>query len=101
MNNYHYFQIETQFIENYGAHSEPATNHWKFKGGETYFIKSGSPRIANAVAFLATYLQGEGKHSVEIPVHWQECSKGYVDSFMGPHMKDWEGGQKYSVLTIA
>jgi len=70
----HYYKIDTQFIENYGAHSEPVTNHWKFKGGDTYFVISSSPRIANAVAFVATYLANDGCQTVEIPVQWAEVS---------------------------
>ena len=88
MKNY-YTKIETQFIENYGAHRElpcePVTNNWKFKGGDTYIIKSGSDRAANAVAFLATYLQGEGKHSVEIPVQWTPATKAEFDTIIPTH----------------
>lgn len=84
MENY-YTKIETQFMENYGAHSEPVTNNWKFKGGDTYIIKSGSDRAANAVAFLATYLQGEGKHSVEIPVQWNYATKAEFDTILPTH----------------
>lgn len=79
----YYFKIQTQFIENYGAHREPVTNYWKFKGGSTYFIESESPRIADAVAFLATYLAGGGKHaehSVSIPVYWEESSEEEANS---------------------
>lgn len=105
MNNYHYYQIETQFIENYGAHSEPVNNHWKFKGGQTYFIRSESPKVANAVAFVATYLHGNRQHSIEIPVQWQECSKEYVDSHTGGEECVWMGDgvwetNPHSVLSV-
>jgi hypothetical protein len=84
MQNY-YTKIDTQFIENYGAHSEPVTNHWKFKGGDTYIIKSGSDRAANAVAFLATYLANDGNSSVEIPVQWTPATKAEFDAIIPTH----------------
>ena len=50
------FRIDTQFLENYGSHSEPVRSYWKFKGGDTYIVTSHSARIADAVAFLVDYL---------------------------------------------
>jgi len=74
--------IETQCIENYGAHVEPVSEHWKFKGGDRYIVLTDSDRVANAVAFLTKHLlsRGEGdcirsKSFIEIPVSWQLLSE--------------------------
>ena len=54
--------ITTQYLENYGAHSEngkfaDGNAYWKFKsGGDQYVISTNSHKEANAVAFLSAYL---------------------------------------------
>ena len=73
------YAVHMQTLENYGAHDddgkfENGNAYWKFKGGDTYFVISSSPRIANAVAFVATYLANDGCQTVEIPVQWAEVS---------------------------
>ena len=50
------FVISTQYIENYGAHSEDGkfssgNAYWKMKGGSDYIV-SGLTRIQDAVAFV-------------------------------------------------
>ena len=45
-----WFQLDTQYRENYGAHCWDGTGdcpqHWKFKGGSTYFIHADSAEEA-------------------------------------------------------
>jgi len=65
--------VTTQYLENYGAHSENgkfAEGHayWKFKGGTMYVISSNEERPANAVAFLSAYLQ---KDFAEGHAYWK------------------------------
>ena len=78
--------ITTQYLENYGAHSEngkfeDGNAYWKFKGGEQYVISTNSHKEANAVAFMSAYLQKEnnncrGKELITswemLPTHWVE-----------------------------
>ena len=50
------FVISTQYLENYGAHSEDGkfssgNAYWKMKGGSDYIV-SGLTRIQDAVAFV-------------------------------------------------
>jgi len=82
----HRILIETQCIENYGAHAKPVSEHWKFKGGDRYIVVTDSDRVANAVAFLTKHLlsRGEGdcirsKPFIEIPVAWQLLAEDWVD----------------------
>jgi len=70
--------VTTQYLENYGAHSENgkfADGHayWKFKGGTMYVISSNEERPANAVAFLSAYLQkdNDSTYGKELPVSWK------------------------------
>jgi len=44
------FVIETQGLENYGAHNDTA-DYWKFKIGERYII-TGFEREQDAIAFV-------------------------------------------------
>jgi len=51
------YVVETQGLENYGAHSESgkfadSTHYWKFKGGTNYIV-SGLDRPQDAMAFIA------------------------------------------------
>ena len=75
------FRIDTQFLENYGAHSEPVRSYWKFKGGDTYIVTSHSNRIADAVAFLVDYLHADGlsHHMRELPIYWEPLREGWED----------------------
>ena len=82
---YHHFRIDTQFLENYGAHdnggTEPVRPWWKFKGGDTYIVTSKSDRIENAVAFLVAHLNegGLSHHMREFPTHWEVLTEGWED----------------------
>ena len=61
------FVVTTQFLENYGAHSEDGkfasgNAYWKFKGGTDYLV-SGAGTAANAMAFVQAYLAMKGMSS--------------------------------------
>jgi len=69
------FVIQTQSLENYGAHSEDGkfvngNAYWKMKGGSDYIV-SGLTRIQDAVAFVSATLQGSNDvYYKELPVSW-------------------------------
>ena len=71
--------VTTQYLENYGAHSENgkfADGHayWKFKGGQDYIISSNEERPANAVAFLSALLHkdNDSTYGKELIVGWEQ-----------------------------
>ena len=71
--------VTTQYLENYGAHSENgkfADGHayWKFKGGQDYIISSNEERPANAVAFLSALLHkdNDSTYGKELIVGWEK-----------------------------
>ena len=81
--------ITTQYLENYGAHSEngkfeDGNASWKFKGGEQYVISTDSHREANAVAFLSAYLQKENDNcrGKELITSWEFLPFGWVEEDM-------------------
>ena len=99
--------ITTQYLENYGAHSEngkfeDGNAYWKFKGGEQYVISTNSHKEANAVAFLSAYLQKEndncrGKELITswemLPTDWVEedlIVEGQEEFFRAPFYIDVE-----------
>ena len=69
------FVITTQFLENYGAHSEDGkfrsgNAYWKMKGGTDYCV-SGLDRIQDAVAFVAAKEMFNSISAKEFPVAWK------------------------------
>ncbi len=69
------FVITTQFLENYGAHSEDGkfrsgNAYWKMKGGTDYCV-SGLDRIQDAVAFVAAKTMYNEIGAKEFPVSWK------------------------------
>ena len=69
------FVITTQFLENYGAHSESGKfadgmAYWKMKGGTDYLV-SGLDRIQDAVAFVAALSMENEIGYKEFPVEWK------------------------------
>ena len=81
--------ITTQYLENYGAHSEngkfeDGNASWKFKGGEQYVISTDSHREANAVAFLSAYLQKENDNcrGKELITSWEFLPFGWCEEDM-------------------
>ena len=78
--------ITTQYLENYGAHSENGkfedrNAYWKFKGGEQYVISTNSHKEANAVAFMSAYLQKENDNcrGKELITSWEVLPGGWVE----------------------
>ncbi len=78
--------ITTQYLENYGAHSEngkfeDGNAYWKFKGGEQYVISTNSHKEANAVAFMSAYLQKENDNcrGKELITSWEVLPGGWVE----------------------
>ena len=69
------FVITTQFLENYGAHSESGkfadgNAYWKMKGGSDYCV-TGLDRIQDAVAFVAAKCMQNEVGYKEFPVEWK------------------------------
>jgi len=78
--------ITTQYLENYGAHSEngkfeDGNAYWKFKGGEQYVISTNSHKEANAVAFLSAYLQKDNDscYGKQLITSWEMLPKYWVE----------------------
>ena len=78
--------ITTQYLENYGAHSEngkfeDGNAYWKFKGGEQYVISTNSHKEANAVAFMSAYLQKENNNcrGKELITSWEMLPTDWVE----------------------
>lgn len=71
------FAIETQHLENYGAHAENGkwedrNAYWKFKGGNTYIVH-GTERVQDAVAAVVAYIEGNNDISwKEFPTQWSD-----------------------------
>ena len=69
------FVVTTQFLENYGAHSEDGkfasgNAYWKMKGGADYLV-SGLDRIQDAVAFVAAQCMANQIGYKEFPIDWK------------------------------
>jgi len=69
------FVVSTQFLENYGSHSEDGrfssgNHYWKMKGGTDYIV-SGLDRIQDAVAFVAAKEMHNSIGAKEFPVEWK------------------------------
>jgi hypothetical protein len=69
------FVITTQFLENYGAHSEDGkfasgNAYWKMKGGTDYLV-TGLDRIQDAIAFVAAIAMENNLYAKEFPVEWK------------------------------
>ena len=84
------FVITTQFLENYGAHSESGrfadgNAYWKMKGGTDYCV-SGLDRIQDAVAFVAAIAMQNGIGAKEFPVEWKTYAEWCADL---PELEDY------------
>lgn len=69
------FVIQTQTLENYGAHAEDGkfssgNAYWKFKGGTDYIV-SGLNRIQDATAYVAALCMQNSLGYKEFPVEMQ------------------------------
>jgi len=90
------FVVHTQFLENYGAHSESGryadgAAYWKFKGGDTYVV-SGLDRMQDAVAFVAAIAMDNGIGAKEFPHHWTT-----YDEWMAELADDSEDYREYQI----
>jgi len=69
------YVVSTQYLENYGAHSEdgayPKNHAWKFKGGTDYIV-TGLDRMADAVAYVQALCAKHGNNLgvKEFPRSW-------------------------------
>ena len=69
------FVISTQYLENYGAHSEDGkfssgNAYWKMKGGSDYIV-SGLTRIQDAVAFVMAKFGENDLYGKSFPVKFR------------------------------
>jgi|TARA_R100000781_G_scaffold111423_1_gene77837 hypothetical protein len=76
--------VNTQTLENYGAHTESGKfedqkHYWKFKGGTTYFV-DGCDRIQDAVAFIASVVTHNNIMFKEFVTDYHETHQ-YPSSF--------------------
>ena len=88
--------ITTQYLENYGAHSEngkfeDGNAYWKFKGGEQYVISTNSHKEANAVAFMSAYLQKENNNcrGKELITSWEMLPTDWVEEDLADAQDDF------------
>jgi len=88
--------ITTQYLENYGAHSEngkfeDGNAYWKFKGGEQYVISTNSHKEANAVAFMSAYLQKENDNcrGKELITSWEMLPTDWVEEDLADAQDDF------------
>jgi hypothetical protein len=76
------FVISTQYLENYGAHSEDGkfasgNAYWKMKGGSDYIV-SGLTRVQDAVAFVMAKFGENDLYAKQFPTafrtydEWQD-----------------------------
>ena len=75
------FVVKTQFLENYGAHSEDGryasgNAYWKFKGGCEYLV-TGLDRIQDAVAYVAALSMANEIGYKEFPMEWMTENEYY------------------------
>jgi hypothetical protein len=82
------FYIDTQYLENYGIHTDNATGkfaddqaRWKFKFGDTYAV-TGLDRVQDAVAFVCALTMHNGLDIKEFPVAWksEQEHQAYLDT---------------------
>ena len=88
--------ITTQYLENYGAHSEngkfeDGNAYWKFKGGEQYVISTNSHKEANAVAFMSAYLQKDNDscYGKQLITSWEMLPEGWVEEDLADAQDDF------------
>jgi hypothetical protein len=96
------FVITTQFLENYGAHSEDGkfasgNAYWKMKGGSDYLVQD-LDRIQDAVAFVAAVAMQNGIGAKEFPVEW--CTEAEWISKL-PDDADYRDFLKEQVLIVS
>ena len=73
--------VQTQYLENYGAHVEngkhaDGNSYWKFKSGEEYLVH-GCGRPANAMALVAALAMRNDLHGKEYPIGYKVVDANY------------------------
>jgi hypothetical protein len=96
------FVVSTQFLENYGAHSEDGkfssgNAYWKMKGGSDYLVQD-LDRIQDAVAFVAAVAMQNGIGAKEFPIEWQ-TEQEWVSKL--PDDEDYRDFLKEQVLVVS
>ena len=96
------FVITTQFLENYGAHSESGkfadgNAYWKMKGGSDYLVQD-LDRVQDAVAFVAAIAIENGIGAKEFPIEWQTEAE-WISKL--PEDEDYRDFLKEQVLVVS
>ena len=96
------FVVHTQFLENYGNHSEDGrfssgNAYWKFKGGDTYVV-DGLDRIQDAVAFVAAISMENGIGAKEFPTHYTTYDEWLAE--MADDSEDYREYQMESAVHV-
>jgi bisphosphoglycerate-independent phosphoglycerate mutase (AlkP superfamily) len=78
-------KVQTQYLENYGAHSEDGkynngNAYWKFKGGDEIIVFNYD-KEANAVALVAALVLDNQLYHKEFPRDWVEVDVEYLTDF--------------------
>jgi hypothetical protein len=97
------FVISTQYLENYGAHSEDGkfsngNAYWKFKNGTDYIV-SGLTRIQDAVAFVMAKFGDNDLYGKEFPIKFQtfEQWEDELEAMDDSEYRDFIAGQAKEV----
>ena len=91
--------IQTQHRENYGAHNwdgeGECPQHWKFKGGNTYFVTDLSTANINQIAqkgipTLTLLIESRNEMFEEYILDWEIRDLGKNGDGKGPICEPWE-----------
>ena len=99
------FVVHTQFMENYGAHSESGKfadgqAYWKMKGGETYIVKD-LDREQDAVAFVAALVMSNEIGYKEFPVKWETFNEWYSREIAAETDEEYRKHKKEMALVVS
>ena len=91
--------IQTQHRENYGAHNwdgeGECPQHWKFKGGSTYFVTDLTTAQINKIAqkgipTLSLLIESKSEYFEEYILDWEIRDLGKNGDGKGPICEPWE-----------
>jgi len=91
--------IQTQHRENYGAHNwegeGECPQHWKFKGGNTYFVTDLTTAQINKIAqkgipTLSLLIESKSEYFEEYILDWEIRDLGKNGDGKGPICEPWE-----------
>ncbi len=99
--------INTQFMENYGAHDWDGVGecpqHWKFKGGEDYFFPLGDSAadwdIPKLVEGLRSKIEWDEDYSRQYIVGYEVVADDYLTEYERSQL-DYEGKIRYPATEI-